>query len=86
MKKLNLKGISIATWTRIITLFLALINQIGISIFNFQLLPFDDAEIYEGVSTVLTVIVAIIAGHKNNSITAEAQEGDKVMNQLKDGK
>ncbi|WP_405101390.1 SPP1 phage holin family protein [Oceanobacillus sp. FSL H7-0719] len=82
MKKINLKGVTKATWARIITLFLALANQVSISIFNYQLLPFDDAAIYEGVSTALTVVAAIIAGHKNNSVTVEAQKGDEVKRRL----
>ena len=76
---INLKGITKDTWVRIIGLVLVLINQVSISFFNFQILPFDDAEVYEKVSSVLTVIMAIVAGWKNNSVTVQAQEADKVL-------
>lgn len=75
----NLKGINTATWVRIVALFLVLVNQIAISMFEVQLLPFTDAEIYEGVSTVVTIIVSLITSWKNNSISQEAQEADEVL-------
>lgn len=80
----NFKGVSKATWTRIIALILVLANQIAVSFFDAQLLPFEDAEIYEGVSVLVTVIISILAGWKNNSITQEAQEADRVL-KLKKG-
>jgi SPP1 family holin len=80
---LNLKGVSKATWTRIIALILVLANQIAVSFFDVQLLPFEDAEIYEGVSVVLTAIIAIAAGWKNNSVTKEAQEADEILKEKK---
>lgn len=82
---MNLKGVTKATWARIVTLLLALINQISISLFNFQLLPYTDEQIYEGVSTLLTVSVTIWTAWKNNSFTYEAQQADKVMKSLKKG-
>ena len=78
MNKLNLKGVDKGTWVRIIGLFLILINQISISVFKFELIGFGDAEIYEGVSTILTVVISIYAGWMNNSITKEAQLADKI--------
>ena len=79
MTKPNLSGITTATWVRIIGLAIILINQVSVSIFDFQLLPFGDAAIYEGVSTVLTIVMSAVAGWKNNSITPEAQEADRVL-------
>lgn len=74
-----LKGVSVATWTRMVVLVLLLINQVSISIFNFTLLPFEDESIYEGVSTVLTFVASLVAGWKNNSFTEKAQEADKIL-------
>lgn len=79
----NFKGVNKATWVRIIGLFLVLMNQISISIFKFELLPFGDEEINEGVSTILTVLIAIVAGWKNNSITESGQKADKVLKEEK---
>ncbi|ALV21076.1 phage holin [Carnobacterium antarcticum] len=83
MKSFNFKGVPTKTWVRIIGLFFILINQVSVSIFEFQLLPFGDAEIYEGVSTILTLVISIFAGWKNNSLTAEAQYADNVLKDMK---
>lgn len=83
---MNFKGISKATWTRIITLFVVLVNQIAISIFNTTLIPFDDEAIYEGVSALLTTVVAIITGYKNNSLSKEAQVADEHLKEMRGDK
>ncbi|GIN71116.1 hypothetical protein J14TS2_15910 [Bacillus sp. J14TS2] len=77
------KNITKATWTRIIVLFLVLINQVSISFFEFEILPFDESNIYEGVSVVLTVGVTIWTAWKNNSITDEAKQADEYLNDLR---
>lgn len=79
MNKFNFAAVPVATWVRIIGLFIILANQVSISIFKFQLLPFADEEIYEGVSTVLTLLMSVYAGWKNNSVTERAQYADNIM-------
>lgn len=86
MNKLNLKGVQTATWVRIIGLLVILVNQVSVSIFNFQLVPFGDEEIYEGVSTILTIVISIVTAWKDTPVTAAAQEGHKVTKVLKGGK
>lgn len=83
MKKVNLKGVSKAVWIRIVALFLVLANLISVHIFDFQLIPFTDEEIYEAVSWIVGVIAIWIGTYKNNSFTEEAQEADKVLQDLK---
>lgn len=82
-KRVNLKGIDNATWARIIFLVLALVNQVAVSLFGAELPAFDDQQTYETVSTVITLVASLIAGWKNNSITAEAQKADAVLKQNK---
>lgn len=82
---INLRDVPIKTWVRIIALFLILLNQISISLFEFQLLPFSDESIYEGVSTVLTIVVSVLSAWYNNSFTAEAQLADEQLKLLKKG-
>ena len=84
--KFNLKGVTPATWVRIIATILVAVNLIAVEVFNFQLLPFTDEEIYEGVSALVSVLVVFWVAWKNNSITAEAQEGDAYARRLKVGK
>lgn len=79
MKKINFAGVDKSTWIRVIGLFLVLANQISISFFEFNLLGNSDEKIYEAVSTVLTVSMAIFAGWKNNSFTEEAQLADEII-------
>lgn len=74
---MNLKEVSKATWVRMIALFLVLINQISVSFLGFELLPFGEEQIYEGVSVVVLVIVTIWTSWKNNSFTEKAQKADK---------
>lgn len=86
MKNINLKGVSKATWVRILGLLFILINQVATSVFNTQLLPFTDAEIYEGISTVLTIVISVYTAWKNNSLTEEAQYADSVLKLKKEDK
>ncbi|PJH64375.1 SPP1 phage holin family protein [Salmonella enterica] len=82
---MNLKGITKGTWVRTVALFLVLINQIAVSFFGFDL-GLADEQIYQGVSTVVTVITSLLAGYKNNSVTKPAQEADVVLKQKKKAK
>ena len=70
------------TVARTFALGLALLNQILTS-FGYQVIDVSDDEIYTLVSTLFTVVTAIIAFWKNNSFTPEAIEADKVMRELK---
>lgn len=80
---MNLKGVSMDTWVRILVLIIVLINQISVSIFGVQVIPFTDEEMYEGISTALTIVVTIWTTWKNNSFTHEAQRADNLMKEIK---
>jgi len=67
---------------RLIVLAIVLINQ-ALVVAGWNPLPFSEDQIYEGVSTVATVITALWAWWKNNSVTKEAQEADEVLSELK---
>ncbi|MGN0078674.1 MAG: phage holin [Coriobacteriales bacterium] len=66
------------TIARTVVLFVALINQI-IVIFGGDALPFDDMQVYEAVSTLLTAGAAIVAWWKNNSYSQQAILNDLAM-------
>jgi len=70
------------TIIRTICLGLALVNQV-LAIFGKSPLPFTDDFIELFVSTVWTLVSAVWAWWKNNSITKEAVLGDDFMHELK---
>lgn len=83
LKKFHFRNVDMATWVRIVTLFVVLANQIALSVFDTQLVPFEDAEIYEGVSTGATFLIAMVTAWRNNSFTEEAQEADRSIRSKK---
>lgn len=76
------KKISAGTLIRTAALGLALTNQL-LSAAGKPVLPIDNAQLEQMISTSFTVGAALAAWWKNNSFTAAAIEGDKRMNSLK---
>lgn len=68
---------------RLVVLVILLANQ-ALIVFGLNPLPFSEEQIYEAVSSVATVVVALWAWWKNNSITKEAQEADEYLQELKE--
>lgn len=80
---LNIRGVEKQTWVRMGVLLVLLINQVSTSIFGFNLLPYEEKDIYEGVSTLATIIATIWTAWKNNSFTYEGQLTDEQLKELK---
>ena len=76
------KKISAGTLTRTAVLGLALTNQL-LSAAGKPLLPIDNAQLEQMISTGFTVGAALAAWWKNNSFTKEAIEADDFMARLK---
>ena len=76
------KKISAGTLTRTAVLGLALTNQL-LSAAGKPLLPIDNAQLEQMISTGFTVDAALAAWWKNNSFTPEAIEADDFMARLK---
>ena len=74
--------ISKGTIIRTALLILAIINNL-LSIFGKAVLPITDEQLEMVVSTVITIVVAIVNWWKNNSFTKPALEGDVLMNRLR---
>lgn len=72
------------TIARTIVLLFAVINQI-LTATGHSILPIESETVAELVSTIITIVTALIAWWKNNSFTKAAQTGDVVMHALKDG-
>lgn len=82
---INLKNVTAGTVARTVVLALALINQL-LSATGHAVLPIEDAQIESLVSTAWTIIAAMAAWWKNNSVTDAAIKADKIKVDLKEGK
>lgn len=63
---------------RIVVLVILLINQSLVG-FGFDPLPFDAGQIYEGVSTVATVVWSIITTYFDTDLTKQARHNKKFL-------
>jgi len=70
---------------RLAVLIILLINQ-ALIVMGWTPFPFSEEQIYEGLSSVATVIVAIYSWWKNNNVTKEAQQAQEYLNELKEMK
>lgn len=76
------KKISAGTLTRTAVLGLALANQL-LSAAGKSVLPIDNAQLEQMISTGFTVGAALAAWWNNNSFTPEAIEADEFMTKMK---
>lgn len=78
MKKINLKGVTVETWTRTIVLIIALVSQFLVILGKTtKTIDIEQWTVY--VSYVLTAIASVWAWWKNNSFTDKAQAADKLL-------
>ena len=70
------------TIARTMVLIVALVNQICAAS-GHTLIAVADDTLYDAVSTVVTVVSALVAWWKNNSISYAALKGDELMRELK---
>lgn len=83
MEKQNKIKIKPSTIIRLVVLAIALVNQC-LAIFG-KGLPFTSNLVYQILSIVATVVVAIWTAWKNNDITYLAKKAGQVFQALKDG-
>lgn len=74
--------ISKGTIIRTALLALAIVNNV-LAIFGKAPLPITNEQLELIISTVFTVVMAVINWWKNNSFTQPALEGDVLMNRLR---
>ena len=70
---------------RLVVLIVVLVNQ-SLIVLGYEPLPFTDEQIYEAVSSVALVVVAIWTWWKNNDVTPEAKKGTEITKKLKEKK
>lgn len=66
------------TAVRTVVLIVALINQ-GLAIAGYSPLPFEEQEVEQFVSLLITVGASLVAWFKDNSITKKAQQRDEFL-------
>ena len=74
--------VTAGTIARTIVLALALINQL-LTAFGYNVIDISTETINTLISTIFTIVTALIAFWKNNSFTQAAIEADEVMKELK---
>ena len=67
---------------RLIVLVILLINQ-SLTVLGWNPLPFSEEQIYEAVSSVVTVVIAVYVWWKNNNVTKESQRAQEYLDELK---
>ena len=77
------KKVSTATIVRTICLALALINQL-LSAGGHSVIPIDNETINQLVTTIITVVVALVNWWYNNSFTEAAIEADKTFERVRE--
>ncbi len=84
MNKINLKGITSEAVTGIIILLVALINAV-LQMFNINILPIENEEITNIVSTVFLIATTLWNTWKNRNLTTAAQEMQQITDAVKRG-
>lgn len=73
-----MKNVTKGTIIRTVLLALALTNQVLV-VLGVSPIPVDDNTVTNLISTICTVVTAIMAWWKNNSFTEAAIEADKML-------
>lgn len=79
---MNETKISTATIIRTLCLLVALANQL-LSAFGKSPLPIDNAQLEQLVTSLITIVVALINWWQNNSFTQEAIAADQLYDTLR---
>ena len=74
--------VTAGTIARTVVLALALVNQL-LTAFGYNVIDISTETINTLISTIFTIVTALIAFWKNNSFTQAALEADEVMKELK---
>ena len=84
MKKINLKGINKEAVTGILILLLALVNA-TLQMFGINVIPIENEEITNIVSTVFLILTALYNTWKNRNLTTASQVAQTITDALKSG-
>lgn len=71
-----------AALIRLAVLFVLFVNQ-ALIMFGWNPIPFSEEEIFAGLSALATAAQTVYVWYRNNNVTEEAQEAQKVLDELK---
>lgn len=80
---MNLKDVKADVWIRLVVLVVALVNQF-LTTAGLNPIAVSETELYTTLTGVITILAALWAAWKNNSLTPSAQQSDIVMQNLKE--
>lgn len=80
-----MKNIDNGTIVRTVVLFVALLNQ-SLVLAGYSPLPFEDQQVENGVTIVLTVVASIWTWWKNQNITREARRKAALIKREEDAR
>lgn len=84
MNKINLKGITAENVTGILILLIALINS-TLQMFGMNILPIENEDISNIISTVFLIGTALYNTWKNRNISSASQIAQNITDALKSG-
>lgn len=78
----DLKNVTVGTWVRVVLLLLGVINYF-LNAFGIDTIKFDNDQVTQLVNAVYITITGFYALWKNNNFTAEAQEAQRYLDDIK---
>ncbi|SES23982.1 phage holin [Streptococcus gallolyticus] len=78
----DLKNVTAGTWVRVVLLLLGVINYF-LNAFGIETLKFDNEQVTQLVNAIYITVTGFYALWKNNNFTAEAQEAQHYLDDMK---
>ncbi|WP_024348492.1 phage holin [Lacrimispora indolis] len=84
MKNINLKGITSEAVTGVLVLLVALVNAV-LQMFGINVLPIEDVEVSNIVSTLFLIGTTTYNVYKNRNISTASQVSQQITDAIKNG-
>ncbi|MCF0240774.1 MAG: phage holin [Streptococcus gallolyticus] len=78
----DLKKVTAATWVRVVLFLLGVVNYF-LTAFGIDIIKFDNEQITQLVNAVYIAVTGFYTLWKNNNFTAEAQEAQQYLDDMK---
>lgn len=78
----DLKSVTAGTWVRVVLLLLGVTNYF-LNAFGIDTIKFDNDQVTQLVNAVYITVTGFYALWKNNNFTAEAQEAQRYLDDIK---